>query len=291
MKAVLFIGHGSPKEEGNTEISNFVNELKKEMNESIIETCFLEFANPTIAEGVHTCVQKGATHVALVPIMFLPAGHSKIHIPHAIDEAKEKYPDVSFTYGRPIGIHQEMVNLLQEKLEQEAGLSADQQEKDTAILIVGRGSSDADTNSEVYKLSRLLSEALDHTLVEVCFIGVTKPDVESGVDRCLRLGMKNVILLPYFFFSGILMDRTEAKVAEFQKEYPERKFSSTSPIGFHPRLKTILKERAAEALEGEASLNCDMCQYRLFAVENMDGIHHHHHEHDHDHGHHHSHSS
>ncbi|SFE51522.1 sirohydrochlorin chelatase [Alteribacillus iranensis] len=280
MKAVLFVGHGSPLDKGNEETIQFINNIKNKINVPIIETCFLEFAAPNIASGIEICVEKGATSVALVPIMFLPAGHSKIHIPHAIDEAKEKYPLVHFTYGRPIGIHEEVVRILEERVT--AVWEQEEEHTDTALLILGRGSSDPDTNSEVYKLSRLVSERLNQQTTEVSFIGVTTPTVEEGVERCLRLGMRKIILVPCLFFSGVLMDRVEEKMDAFRKNYPDNEFASTDPVGFHPRLERVLLERTEEALAGSASLNCDLCQYRQFAMEHMDGLdHHHHHEHSH----------
>lgn len=278
MKAILFVGHGSPKEKGNKETLQFIEGLKEKWNFPLIESCFLEHARPTIAEGIETCVTKGATHVALIPIMFLPAGHSKIHIPHEIDEAKKKYPSVRFTYGKPIGVHAEVVDLLADKVRKEVGIRAPE---NTSLVLIGRGSSEPDTNSEVYKLGRLLSEKIEHVPVEVSFIGVTVPTVEEAVERQIALGKKNVIFVPCFFFSGILMDRVYDKVRQFQEIYPHGDFQTTSTIGFHPRLEMVLFERVQEALDGEAFLNCDMCQYRLFAVEHMEGVHHHHHHHDH----------
>lgn len=274
MKAILFVGHGSPKEEGNEETLAYIEGLKKKWDFPLVESCFLEHARPTIAEGIETCVSKGATHVALIPMMFLPAGHSKIHIPHEIDEAKKKYPSVRFTYGRPIGVHAEVIDLLADKVREEVII---REPENTSLVVIGRGSSEADTNSEVYKLGRLLSEKMDHLPVDVSFIGVTLPTVEEAVERQLTLGKKNIILVPCFFFTGILMDRVYEKVRQFQQAYPDRDFQTTSTVGFHPRLESIFQERVQEALEGEAYLNCDMCQYRLFAVEHMEGIHHHDH--------------
>ncbi|SDH03979.1 sirohydrochlorin cobaltochelatase [Alteribacillus persepolensis] len=278
MKAVLFIGHGSRKQKGNQDIIDFVETMKQSIEVPIVETAFLEFAAPAITDGIEACVRRGADEVAIVPIMFFPAGHSKIHIPQAIDKAKAAYPWVRFRYGRPIGIHPEIVHILVEKLTTETNLRSEEP-SETAILLVGRGSSDADANSELYKLARLLSEQLDHQLVETSYIGVTTPTVEEAVSRLSLLRKKRIILVPYFFFSGILVDRSDEKLADFEKEYPDIAFSMTEPIGFHPRLEIILRERAEEALQGKASLNCDVCQYRLFALEHMDIHHHHDHEH------------
>ncbi|WP_096201124.1 sirohydrochlorin chelatase [Bacillus sp. FJAT-45350] len=286
MKAVLFIGHGSKKQEGNEQILQFIESMKGDLDVPIVESSFLEFATPTIGQGIARCVERGATKVALIPMMFFSAGHSKIHIPEAIDHAKETYPDVEFSYGRPIGVHDKLFEILRSRL-LAAGFDAN--ERDKGILLVGRGSSDPDANSELYKIGRLLNERLEMTPVELSFIGVTTPTVEEGVERSIKLGGKKLYIVPYFFFTGILMDRMNEKLDSFAKNYPDISFSMTEYFGFHPELKTIFIDRAMEALEGDAKLNCDMCPYRLHALEHMD-VHHHHHDHDHHDHHHHTHS-
>ncbi|UZM98145.1 CbiX/SirB N-terminal domain-containing protein [Lysinibacillus sp. MHQ-1] len=35
--------------------------------------------------------------------------------------------------------------------------------------------------------------------VESAFMGVTDPRVEEGIERCVKLGAKKIIMLPYFF--------------------------------------------------------------------------------------------
>lgn len=296
MEAILFVGHGSRDPQGNEEIASFVEQIKDRLGVPIIETCFLEFAAPDIAQGIAACVERGASKVAVIPMMLFPAGHSKLHIPAALDVAREQYPHVKFIYGRPIGIHDEVFHILEERMT-EAGFDPAQQADDTAVLIVGRGSSDPDANSDVYKLSRLLWERLNVKWVEACFIGVTEPTVEEGIDRCLALGAQRIIVMPYLLFTGILMKRMEDKLEAFRTRYTDKEFIMTAYFGFHEGLKVIFEERAAEALADDVKMNCDTCQYRLFAVEHLDlhhdhdhhhGHHHHHHDHDH-HGHHHHH--
>ncbi|WP_209123197.1 sirohydrochlorin chelatase [Alkalihalobacillus sp. BA299] len=286
MDAILFIGHGTKKREGNEQLLQFVESLVNDISCPIVETCFLEFSNPTIRDGIKRCIELGATKVALVPMMFFSAGHAKIHIPVEIDEAKKEYPQVQFTYGRPIGVHDKVFDILQSRLEV---VGFKEEQKDAGILLVGRGSSDADANSELYKIGRLLSERVNMANVELSFIGVTTPTVEEGVDRSIKLGVKKIYIIPYFFFTGILMDRMSEKLQAFQTKHPDLQFAMTEFFGFHPELKTIFIDRAKEALEGEVKLNCDVCSYRLHAIEHMDVHHHHHHAHDHDHHHDHDH--
>jgi sirohydrochlorin cobaltochelatase len=288
MKAVLFVGHGSRDPEGNDQIHQFVEGFLPDLNPLVLyETCFLEFARPDIAEGIERCVARGATEVALIPLMLLPAGHSKIHIPAAIDAAKEKYPGVTFTYGKPIGIHYETSVILKERL-QAAGIDPDEADEQDAVILLGRGGSDADANSDLCKIARILWEKTSFETVEPAFYGVTKPSLPQAVERVKKLGAKKIIILPYFLFTGVLIKRIEQDLALFREQYPELSFTLANYFGFHPKLKVIVADRIDEALGGKSLMNCDTCQYRFEA-----GIHHHHdhdhdhHHHDHDHGRHH----
>lgn len=292
MEAILFVGHGSKNPNGNEEIRQFVKGIEDQFSEPIIETCFLEFSKPDIQKGIDNCVERGATSVSLVPMMFLAAGHSKLHIPAAIDEAKVKYPHIAFTYGRPVGVHPRIIDMLETVL-REQGLSNESEA--ATILLIGRGSSDSDANSDLYKIGRLLSERFENIPLEIGFIGVTNPTVEEGMERAVKLGAKTVHLVPYLFFTGVLMERMYDKLAAFTEQYPDQQLHMTDYFGFRDEVKDVFKDRAAEAVVGEAKLNCDLCVYRLHAMEHMDVHHHHHddddhhHDHDHDHDHHHHH--
>ncbi|MDW2876752.1 MULTISPECIES: sirohydrochlorin chelatase [Bacillaceae] len=285
MRAVLLVGHGSRDPEGNVQVREFIRELEPRLDSSLlVETCFLEFEMPTISQGIQACVRKGAKHIVVIPIMLLPAGHSKIHIPAAIDEAKEHYPGVQFTYGRPIGIHEETFEISKTRLE-EAGENWRESEEGTAVILLGRGGSDPDANSELFKIGRLLWEKTSFKLVEPAFMGVSDPLIQEGVERCIKLGAKRIIILPYFLFTGILIKRLENMMEGFTAAHPEIEFKLAGYFGFHERLHTIIKDRIDEALLGDVKMNCDTCQYRLAAMEHID----HHHHHDYDHHHHHEH--
>jgi sirohydrochlorin cobaltochelatase len=293
MNAVLFVGHGSRENEGNEEVRQFISEIAGKMQGHIVETCFLEFVEPTIMQGIDRCIELGASHVVVIPIILFAAGHAKIHIPSAIDDAKRKYPLVKFTYGRPIGVHDQILDILTSRVE-DVGVQVHEELEETALLVVGRGSSDPDANSDLFKISRLVWEKLKVKWVETAFIGVTAPLMDAGIERCLMLGAKRVIILPYFLFTGVLIQRMELMVQGFQKKYSEHEFQMAPYFGFHPLLQEILIGRAQEALQDEVKMNCDMCQYRLEAMKHIDHHHHHahghdDHDHDHDHGHHHAH--
>lgn len=286
MKAVLFVGHGSRDPQGNEQILQFVEGFLPDLNPLMIyETCFLEFARPTIAQGIEKCIERGADEVALIPLMLLPAGHSKIHIPAAIDEAKKTYPAVNFIYGKPIGIHYETAAILKDRLT-DKGINVEQTSPGDAVILLGRGGSDADANSDLCKIARILWEKTDFDIVEPAFYGVTQPSLPKAVEKIKKLGAQNVMILPYFLFTGVLIKRIEQDMIQFRTQFPEMSFTLADYFGFHPKLKTIITDRVDEAIGGKPLMNCDTCQYRFEAGMH----HHHHHDHDHDHDHDHSHS-
>ncbi|MCK9910529.1 hypothetical protein MXD81_15390, partial [Microbacteriaceae bacterium K1510] len=98
----------------------------------------------------------------------------------------------------------------------EAGVDASVESEEMALLVVGRGSSDPDANSDLFKMSRLFWERLKVRWVETAFIGVTSPLFEEGVERCLNLGAREIIVLPYFLFTGVLIKRMEEMLQEFR---------------------------------------------------------------------------
>ena len=297
MDAILLVGHGSRDPEGNRELKEFAHEVAAKAPENtLVETCFLELTRPSIADGVTACVDRGATRVVLVPIILFAAGHAKIDIPNAIDRAKARYPQVEFVYGRPIGVHEKVVQIMQTRLQEaqpvlvasQAGTAvaappAPVTDQETAVLVLGRGSSDPDANSDFFKMTRMLWEKLPYKWTESSFIGVTQPSFPDGLERCLLLGAKKIIIMPYFLFTGVLIKRIDEMTAEFAAAHPGIQVEVGGYFGFHPKLVELVLERAHEGLYGRVTANCDNCQFRLEAAK------HHHHHHDHDHGHDHDH--
>lgn len=274
-KAVLFVGHGSRLEAGNEEVRQFVEQMKTYIDPALlVETCFLEFAAPNIEDGIQLCIEKGADEVHVIPIILLHAGHSKLHIPAEIEHAREHFPDIRFTYGQTIGIHEEIFEILKSRLS-EVGFNPDEKHKDTAILLIARGGSDPYANGDFYKITRLLWEKLDVPIVESAFMGVTTPSVEQGIERCIRLGAKKIVMLPYFLFTGVLMERMAKMVQQFTEQYGDVDFLLANYFGYHPNLKKVLLERMEQALDGTSTGMIDLENFRKYAEEH--GYEHHHH--------------
>jgi sirohydrochlorin cobaltochelatase len=274
--AIVLIGHGSRNPAGNDEFLAFADRLAARRPDRIFVPCFIEFHDVLVADGVDRAVALGAERVVAVPVILLAAGHVKIEIPEILAEARQRHPGVEITYARNIGVCDATVRMLVERVAEADG-DPPKDVENTGVLVLGRGSSDPDANGDIAKIARLFWEATDYDRVGYAFIGVTQPDLPTGVDRLIRLGVKAVVIAPYFLFTGVLMDRIRNMRAEFEKQHPDVRFTLSGYFEFHDRLQAVVEERIQAALEGETMMACDTCQYRVAASEAAAHTHHHHH--------------
>ncbi|WP_026674977.1 sirohydrochlorin chelatase [Alkalihalobacterium bogoriense] len=265
MQAVLYIGHGTRIKEGVSQFELFIRKVKEVVDVPVQHHSFIELADPSIEEGIKACVEQGATSIAIVPVLLLAAGHAKLDIPEEIDKAKRRYPSVSFTYGRVIGIDKRMTKMVVDRLIQQGlQLEADETtQHQTAVLLVGRGSSDADANSDLAKLARLIWEAAPVDHVETCYLAATKPSFDQGLERVGQLPHKKVYVIPYLLFTGILLKQMDAKITKLNERLSAKDIVLCDYLGYHPDLINVIKDRVKETIENKVPVNCDACQYRV----------------------------
>jgi len=290
-RPLLMIGHGTKDQQGQQSFLDFAAAYQALDTSRPVLPCFLELTGPTIQEGVAQCVEKGYTELSVLPILLFAARHNKFDVTNELDRARQRHPQVKFHYGRHFGITPGIIELWRSRL---AEIDQPQiSRSDTVLLFVGRGSSDPDANGDVCKIARILWEGSGYSTVETCFIGITHPRLEEGFRRARLYQPKQIIVLPYFLFTGLLVKKIFDITAQQQKQYPDILMTCLPEMGFHPQLFSVLREREIETQLGQVHMNCEMCKFRLASVGNGNGhAHdHHHHEHGHHHSHDHSHAA
>lgn len=295
-RPLLMIGHGTRDEQGRQVFMDFVQTYQELDKSRPVISCFLELTEPTIEQGVEYCVNQGFEHISALPILLFAARHNKFDVTNELDRCRLKYPQLQFYYGRHFGINPSIITLWQNRLAQLDLPPYNPQQidrQDTVLLFVGRGSSDPDANGDVYKLARILWEGSGYKTVETCFIGISHPRLDEGFRRALLYQPKRIIVLPYFLFMGALMKKIYTISEEHQQLYPDIEITCLPEMGIQPELLELIREREIETQLGEVKMNCEMCKFRLNALQNQDHHHHHHdhhhHHHSHDHHHHHHH--
>jgi len=288
-RPLLMIGHGTRDEAGRQSFLDFAAAYQALDTSRPVLPCFLELTGPTIQEGVEQCVAQGYTELSVLPILLFAARHNKFDVTNELDRARQRHYQVKFHYGRHFGITPGILELWRSRLQELDQPQSNPREisrSDTALLFVGRGSSDPDANGDVCKLARIMWEGSGYSTVETCFIGITHPRLEEGFRRARLYQPKRIVVLPYFMFIGLLVKKIFNITAQQQEQYPQISIACLPEMGLHPQLFSVLREREIETQLGQVQMNCEMCKFRLAAVANGNGHAHDHHEHGH---HHHSH--
>ncbi|MBK1727002.1 sirohydrochlorin chelatase [Halorhodospira neutriphila] len=272
---ILLVGHGSRQHEGNDEIRRFAELLQNRHPEWSLETCFIEFADPLLGEGLDRAAARGR-RVTVVPLILNAAGHVKLEIPEQLEAARERHPRHEFRYARHLGACEPILGLLERRLKEAMQALDVPDPRTTGVILLGRGSSDRVANAELSRLARWLYEGHGHELVDIAFTGVTYPRLEAVVQRHHRLGALQQIVLPYYLFTGRLIQRIEGQIERLRGQYPRTAFALGEYLGFEAEVFEALEARIEEAWAGTAMLECDGCPHRA-AAAHAHGHHHHHH--------------
>jgi sirohydrochlorin cobaltochelatase len=257
--ALLVVGHGSRDPRGAREFHELVGIVRRRNPSLMVEGGFIELSRPPISECVDRLAEEGARHVAAVPLMLLSAGHAKDDIPATLVREKMNHPGMSFRYGRALGIRPELLELMDERV---SNVVSESEKADTAVLVVGRGSSDPDANSDLAKIARLLYEGRPYPAVESAYVSMTPPDVATALDRCHKLGARRIVVFSYFLFTGVLEERIRQQAEAFARADSEVDVRYAGYFGPDPRVADLLVERYTEAVEGDIRMNCDVCVHR-----------------------------
>jgi sirohydrochlorin cobaltochelatase len=258
--ALLIVGHGSRDPRGAREFHDLVELVRRTNPLLTVEGGFIELSRPPISECVGRLAERGTKNVAAVPLMLLAAGHAKDDIPATLAREKMDHPTMIFNYGRALGIRPELLELMDERV---AAVVSEEEKAETAILVVGRGSSDPDANSDLSKIARLFYEGRPYPAVESAYISMTPPDVADGLDRCSRLGARCVVVFSYFLFTGVLEERIRQQSEAFAVSNPDVEVRYAGYFGPDPRVADLLVERYTEAVKGDIRMNCDVCVHRV----------------------------
>ncbi len=258
--AVIIVGHGSRDPESNAEFEELVSLYQKRRPDLRVGRGYIELARPPLAFALAEAAQT-ADHIVVVPLMLFASGHVKNDIPLALASARNRTPHVRFEASPALGIHPALVSLAAERAA--TLFASDEEKKKTAVIMVGRGSSDPDANGDFFKVTRLFEEGRGILWAMPSFIGITRPLFEETLEMAARARPERLVVLPYLLFGGRLMDKIQEQSRVFVQRYPWIKTQVAPYLGAHEKLLDVIDERVRGVWEGQVPLPCDACQYRV----------------------------
>jgi sirohydrochlorin cobaltochelatase len=295
--AVLLCGHGSRDPDAIGEFEVAAAALRRRLASPDFATGYLEFARPTIQQGLAGLAARGARRILAVPGMLFAASHVKNDLPWEMNSFMAGNSGIEVKLGRDLAIDPKLLAAAADRI---ASVAPDGRE-DSVLVVVGRGTNDPDANSNISKITRMLWEGMGFGWGETAYSGVAHPRVDAALDRAARLGFRRIVVFPYFLFTGVLVKRIYAQTDQAAARFPGIGFVKAPYLRDHPKVIDAFVERVVEIEGGDPNMNCQLCKYRTQIVGYEDEVgltqqaHHHHvrggdhrhdaHDHDHPHPH------
>ncbi len=259
--ALLLVGHGSRSARGVAAYWQFADVVQAAAPELLLGCGFIELAEPDLATAIEQLVDAGATSVIAVPLVLLGAGHMKNDGP-AGPRRRPPAPPRRGLRLRPGARHPPRPPRRGGRT-RSAPRPTGWPAGATAVVLVSRGSSDPDANADLFKVGRLLWDRHPAEWVEAAFVSLAPPSVADALERCRRLGAVRIAVVPYFLFTGVLVERIGTQAAAWAAAHPGTEVRTGAELGPDPRLAGLVLERYQEAVDGDVRMNCDGCAYRV----------------------------
>ncbi len=227
---LVVISHGSRDPAAISEFQSLI-QLVKKTHPGIVEHGYLEFESPTIGEAIDhayarlieankTSPEKPISLVVL-PLMLTAARHVKEDIPKEIQKARHRYPHLPIYYAKHLGFHPKILQLCQIRIEQALLDLPGLNRKETVLIVVGRGTSHADANQEVQRLTASLGERLGLADGIGCYADIVSPLLPEAFEMACGRSFTKFILFPYFIFTGHLVKKVQEEAEQFQEAHQD----------------------------------------------------------------------
>ncbi|MFN3504683.1 MAG: precorrin-8X methylmutase [Caldimicrobium sp.] len=136
MPKIVIVLHGSPKKEANN-WDPFLKILAETLNlpEEDIKLAYLQFGEPSLENRIEELIQNGDKDIVVHPFFLSEGHHVTKDIPSIIDNFKRTYPDINIIYTKPLGLHEKLAEIVQERIEEHIKLSGKRIEEKSFEII------------------------------------------------------------------------------------------------------------------------------------------------------------
>ena len=247
---VMLCGHGSRDPEAIAEFARAASGLKDRLLQSDVEYGYLEFARPTIREGFATLAARGAQRALVLPVMLFAARHVKSDLPNEIARFSADFPWIETRFGRALALEPKLLDAAAARIEEgERHRAGAFPRSETLLLVIGRGTNDPEANTDLGNLARMLCETMGFGQVEIGYGGTAEPLAEPALRHAVTLGIKRIVVFPYFLFTGVLVKRLYAACDRVAADHPAIEIIKAPYLGDHPLVLDCLVDRVGEMID------------------------------------------
>jgi sirohydrochlorin ferrochelatase len=257
--ALVTIAHGTRDPRGAQEMDVLLDELRSRHTAPVANAWLEDFADPSLDAVLADLVAQGVTSVVTVPFLNLGAFHAKTDVPNELAAMHQDHPGLLVAHGRVLGLHPALFELGRARID---AVSEPGQREGEVLVVAASGSSDPDANSDLAKAARFLAEGTGHQWVEIAFAGVTWPRIDDVLRRAAAGGARRAVVFSWSLLAGLLEQRVTTAAHDVAAD-TGLEVRDAGRFGPDPLVAAAVLDRYAEALTGDARMNCDLCAYRL----------------------------
>jgi sirohydrochlorin ferrochelatase len=115
-----------------------------------------------------------------------------------------------------------------------------------ALLLIAHGSRRPEANADLDFIADGVRARGGFDLVKTAYLELTEPSIAEAGAACVEAGATEVVMMPYFLSPGMhVSEDLEHARSEFAIQFPDVVFRLAEPLGRHPLLIDIVRERAA----------------------------------------------
>ncbi|CUR50875.1 Cobalamin (Vitamin B12) biosynthesis CbiX protein [Nitrosotalea devaniterrae] len=125
------------------------------------------------------------------------------------------------------------------------------------LLLIDRGSKEREAAEELEIICKAVKTKGSYDFAEYCFLEVTLPYIDDGIQKCLKSNIDSLTIVPYFLYPGKKVKAAVTEVMKYQAT-TNVKFLVTKPMSMHMTLVRLVESRIKSALDkGGVSLTND----------------------------------
>ena len=219
---------------------------------------FMELAEPDLGTAIGTLAAAGATRILAVPGLLFAARHMDEDLPRELAAAAARH-GVEVVLGRELGPDPRLIEALGDRLSSvipvqagiqrgkapDAALDSRLRGNDgEGLVLVGAGSSKAETNAGLVAIADELGRKHGFAAAIACYASVARPTIAQAIGTMQAQGRRRILLLPWFLTEGSLLGlaRAQARAAVGGGTV----LIEAAALGAHPLVLAALADRAAE---------------------------------------------
>ncbi len=210
-----------------------------------VQAAYLEGSELSVGEAIQIGIaEHQPRHIVVLPLFLGASAAKKNNVWQIVAAAEERWPDIAFYYGKPLGTHSGVIAAYSQLLTK-SEISAN----DIALLVVGRGSRDPESNMEVYQMARLLWEKFQSPALEIAFTSTANPDISTAIQWCLQAGLKRILIAPYLLYDQNLYQTIQSRLEKIRSLSPDVELVITPHLGIHEGIVETISQRYQKALK------------------------------------------